>query len=111
MGTKSTKIHNSPGVKILILIVSVISLFFCVYEGEKIVSFYKENYSIDDVLATRFSNSVLGNGDSEFAKQIREDTKKVYELCETYVDDELVENGTSFKAQESSILSRMEDEI
>lgn len=111
MGTKSTKIHNSPGVKILILIISVVSLFFCVYEGEKIVSFYKENYSIDDVLATRFSNSVLGNGDSEFAKQIREDTKKVYELCETYVDDELVENGTSFKAQESSILSRMEDEI
>lgn len=111
MDIKSTKIHNSHAFKLFILILSVVSMFLFVYEGETLISFYNENYSIDDVLAKRLSDSVLGNGNSEFARKIREDTKKLYDLSETYVSDEYVEDGTSFKAKEASILEQMENEI
>lgn len=111
MVTRSTKIHNNTAFKIFLLVLSVVSLFFCLYEGERIVSFYEENYSIDDVLATKMSDSVLGNGNSEFAKQIRSDTDKLHDLCETYVSDEAVADGSAFKAKESELLTKMEEEI
>ncbi len=111
MATKLTRIRNNDAFKIFILVLSVISLFLCIYIGEKIVSFYRENYSVNDVIANRFSDSVLGNGNSEYAKQIRNDTGKLYDLCETYISDEAVEDGSAFKTNEAALLDEMEAEI
>lgn len=105
MDTKSTKNLRRTIIKAILIIASCALFVTTYFFGQQLVQFYIEN--TDGYLTSLDSmETVLGNGNSTFAKQIRSETGKVRSLASKYVDDEFVESGEAFAKYEAELRDR-----
>ncbi|MBO4446338.1 MAG: hypothetical protein J5782_05270, partial [Clostridia bacterium] len=100
MATRSTKNLKLTIVKIILIALSCVLFSATFYFGQQLVQFYLEN--TDGYLTSlETTETVLGNGESKFAKQIKQETNNVIVLAAKYVDDEYVESGEASAAYET----------
>ncbi len=110
MDTKSTKNLRRTIIKVILVIASCALFVTTYFFGQQLVQFYIEN--TDGYLTSLDSmETVLGNGNSTFAKQIRSETGKVRSLASKYVDDEFVESGEAFAQYEAELRDRYKKNI
>lgn len=115
MDTKSTKIRNNRWFKFLLIVLSCVLFFVSLFFLQKVHAVYRYDYDTisftgigKDISTER---SVLGNGYTEFAEQVKRDSYKVAQLCTLYISDEAVESGDSFAAREARIRATYEEEV
>ncbi|MBR6479874.1 MAG: hypothetical protein IKT04_05170, partial [Clostridia bacterium] len=110
MATRSTKNLKLTIVKIILIALSCVLFSATFYFGQQLVQFYLVN--TDGYLTSlETTETVLGNGSSTFAKQIRHETGNVRTLASKYISDEYVESGEGEEALEKSLKENYEANI
>ncbi len=113
MDTRLTKIRNNGKLKAFLVLVSCVLFFIGVFFLQKVHAVYRYDYNMFNLIGQSMTSerSVLGNGYTDFAEQVKVDSYKVAQLCTVYISDEAVESGDAFASREAAIRSSYEKEV
>ncbi len=113
MDTRLTRIRNNGKFKALLVLISCVLFFIGVFFLQKVHAVYRYDYNLFNVIGQSMSSqgSILGNGYTDFAEQVKTDSAKVAKLCTVYISDEAVESGEAYAAREAAIRASYEKEV
>ncbi len=113
MDTRLTRIRNNKLFKAILIALSCVLFFTATFFLQKVHAVYRYDYNMFNLIGQSMTSdrSILGNGYTEFAEQVKSDSYKVAQLCTVYISDEAVESGEAYAAREAVIRAAYEKQV